>query len=83
MRRNNLTGVTRGLPMKEIILQSKVRTLIPKPVLTPNNVLTTTLLGTIQQIQLNMLRPVNRYPGTQYQAKLAKNAYRKKRSRLI
>lgn len=69
-----LTGVTRGLPMKDIMLQSKVKTLIPKPVLTPNNVFTTTLFGAIQQTQLNMLRAVKRYPGTQYQAKLAKKA---------
>jgi hypothetical protein len=54
------TGVTSGLPIKEVIAQSKLRKLIPKPVFVPNKALTTTFLGAIQQIQLNMLNPVKR-----------------------
>jgi hypothetical protein len=32
-----LTGVTNGLPMKDIIDQSKVRMLIPRPVIVPKS----------------------------------------------
>lgn len=46
--------------MNAIIDQSKVRTLIPKPVFVPNKALTTRLLGAIQHTQLNMLNAVKR-----------------------
>lgn len=64
---------------KETIDQSKVRMLMPKPVEVPNKVFRTTLFGAIQHIQLNMLNPVKRYPGTQYQTKLQASAMKKKR----
>ena len=54
------TGVVSGLPREEMIAQSNVRVLIPKPVLVPNKVLVTTLLGEIQHTQLNILNPVKR-----------------------
>ena len=46
--------------MEEIIAQSKVRVLIPIPVLVPNNTFMTVFLGAIQQTQLNMLNPVKK-----------------------
>jgi hypothetical protein len=52
--------VISGLLRLEIIPQSKVRKLIPKPVFVPNKALITTFLGAIQQTQLNMLNPVKR-----------------------
>ena len=80
------TGVTSGLPIKDIIDQSKVKTLMPKPDAVPNKEFTTTLFGAIQHIQLNMLNPVKRYPGTRHQVKLLQASAMKKklkRSRLI
>ena len=74
------TGAIRG-PREEIIAQSNVRMLIPNPVFVPNKVLIITSLGVIQHTQLNMLNPVKRYPGTQYQIKLPAVAIQKKRSR--
>jgi hypothetical protein len=74
-------GVTKGLPMYEIMDQSKVRMPIPRPVDVPKSVFTTTLLGAIQQTQLNMLNPVHKYPGTQYHTKLHPSAIQKNFSR--
>jgi hypothetical protein len=53
-------GVTKGLPMYEIMDQSKVRMPIPRPVDVPNKAFTATLLGAIQQTQLNTLNPVHK-----------------------
>ena len=64
-KRRKRTGTTKGLPMAEIIAQSKVITLIPNPDCIPNNWLTTALLGAVQQIQLKTLNAVKRYPGSQ------------------
>ena len=77
------TGEIRGLPREEIIAQSNVRMLIPNPVFVPNKVLIITFLGVIQHTQLNMLNPVKRYPGTQYQMKLPAMEIQKKCSRVM
>lgn len=69
--------------MKAICDQSKVKIPIPSPVDVPKSVLTTTFFGAIQHTQLKTLKAVKRYPGNQYQAKLANNAMRKNRSRVI
>jgi len=53
-----LTGTTKGLPMYEIIAQSKVMNPIPKPEAYPKRVFTTVLFGAIQHAQLNQLRAV-------------------------
>jgi hypothetical protein len=53
-------GVTNGLPMKDIIDQSKVRMLIPRPVIVPKSWLTTIFWGAAQHTQLNMLNPVHK-----------------------
>jgi len=54
-----------------------------QPVFVPNKVLIIMFLGEIQHTQLNMLNPVKRYPGTQYQIKLPVVAIQKKRLRVI
>jgi len=69
--------------MKAIMLQSKVRRLMPRPLFVPNSALTTMLLGAIQQTQLNMLSAVNRYPGIQYHTKLQAIAMQKNFWRLM
>jgi hypothetical protein len=46
--RNGRTGVTRGEPMNEIMDQSNVITLMPRPVSDPKTALTFTLFGAIQ-----------------------------------
>ena len=76
-------GMTSGLPMYAIMLQSNVKKPIPKPVEYPNSWLTTTLFGAIQQTQLNVLRAVKIYPGNQYHTKLPSIASRKNFSRLM
>jgi hypothetical protein len=64
-KRRKRTGTAKGLPIAEIIAQSKVKMPIPNPDSTPNNWLTTALLGANQHIQLKMLSAVKRYPGNQ------------------
>ena len=71
---SRLTGITRGLPKADIATQSKVNRPIPKPLMEPKRLFTTTLFGAIQQTQLKMLSPVHRYPGTQYHTKLHRHA---------
>ena len=63
--------------------QSKVTMLMPKPDTVPNKLFRVTLFGAIQHTQLNMLKPVKKKPGTQYQIKLQASAMKKKRSRLM
>ena len=56
-------GIMSGLPAHVICVQSKVITLIPRPLSTPNSWLIGTFFGTIQHTQLNTLKAVNKKPG--------------------
>jgi hypothetical protein len=76
-------GTTSGFVVNEIIDQSSVMTLMPRPETVPNSWLTTTFFGAAQHTQLNTESAVKKYPGTQYQMKLHANAMTKKRSRLM